>query len=742
MSKEVKTCNNYNANRLFLFNSGYVLSIFDYHKDKYYRKHVKSSKLPEDITEDSKEFKELEKLIDKNVEIYYNKHTTIKWKSKWDSPVAVLKELLNDLSIAIKHKREPDTNYEEELEKIIRIYKDKPNHRHDYIPKLLYYLEYINNKGEPQRKTQLARIELSKVLGEEMNVVRREKIGTTYRLHNPTNSYIKIEHDELIKLIEDRIQRKYLIGDDDLNTAIKHLSKRIKPSFNLVKLNNCLIDMKTVEKIESSDKPVLCLLDLPYDYNPEAKSQIVDNYLWSSLYDTDDETTKKKIQGLYELLGYLLTSGNKEEILLFLVGKKGGGKSVMGQIITALIGGGQNTCDVKLDEIGGNNQHATSPFINTHLNLVQEQDKKPIKNTGAIKQVSGNDFMMVNPKFKPQVLLEPEEVPKTVIMCNNMPDLTQDPALIDRVITIQFKKSFRNTNEQIKDLGKLITEDKESMEYIVFNSLQAYKPIAQGEKELLLREDEEIRIETINKNADPIRFYLEQFVELDEDNDIFDPDFSVGYNDVSVPDLKQLIKIDTDKDGVQVDTGKDGLPQARKFKKILCEIFDIDDTNYFNTKGFRREGKLIKYYNHLKFKEGVKNKLEEANNDTNSSTENLNETCSVKFDNIDVELTKTDVKILVYICDILGDNNCMTYEEINKNYPHDPNNPNEHIVLKLKKTLSKFKDYGLLDFKSVNNVYKYSINNECLSKTYILFDGDYIPLSNYLSLVSVRMVNL
>ena len=67
MSKEVKTCNNYNANRLFLFNSGYVLSIFDYHKDKYYRKHVKSSKLPEDITEDSKEFKDLAELKDRDV---------------------------------------------------------------------------------------------------------------------------------------------------------------------------------------------------------------------------------------------------------------------------------------------------------------------------------------------------------------------------------------------------------------------------------------------------------------------------------------------------------------------------------------------------------------------------------------------------------------------------------------------------------------------------------------------------
>ncbi|MCQ2738574.1 MAG: hypothetical protein MJ224_08215, partial [archaeon] len=530
--------------------------------------------MPEELTEDSKEFKELERLIDINVEKYYKKHTNIEYKSEWDNPIAVLKELLDDLSIAIKYNREPDINGEKELDKIINKYKnkqsskfetfeelleaietrfdteseDKLNEFHskkdflklitdseikynvkavdeelynhyeelkkilnkkedylyfynsyknkfdddiikcihpiirrknkliltskfendtelrdeliefldnkkenhegvilsiyailknldcpdkrilnyindlikdcsspineyteqeikeiinilanrdfvrfneynavinanmedielikanienqrivnrllgykknielvngmfrykiysgeDYIEQLLEYLESKDSKsGKVERNTQLARIELSKVLGEEMDVVRREKIGTTYILHYPTNSYIKIEHDELIKLIENRIDRKYLIGDDDLNTAIKHLSKRIKPSFNIIKLNNCLIDMNTVEKVET-DKPVLCLLDLPYDYNPEAKSEVVDNYLWSSLYDTDDETTKKKIQGLYELLGYLLTSGNKEEILLFLVGKKGGGKSVLGQIITALVGG-------------------------------------------------------------------------------------------------------------------------------------------------------------------------------------------------------------------------------------------------------------------------------------------------------------------------------------------------------------------------------------------------------------------
>ena len=63
MSKEVRTCQEFNVNRLFLFNSGYVLSIFDFHEDKYYKKYVESSKLPEDITEDSEEFKELERHI-------------------------------------------------------------------------------------------------------------------------------------------------------------------------------------------------------------------------------------------------------------------------------------------------------------------------------------------------------------------------------------------------------------------------------------------------------------------------------------------------------------------------------------------------------------------------------------------------------------------------------------------------------------------------------------------------------
>lgn len=135
----------------------------------------------------------------------------------------------------------------------------------------------------------------------------------------------------------------------------------------------------------------------------------------------------------------------------------------------------------------------------------------------------------------------------------------------------------------------------------------------------------------------------------------------------------------------------------------------------------------------------IQNSLVHLKSTSSTNTQNLNKEFSVKFGDVVVELTKTDVKILVDICDILRDN-CMSCEEINKNYPHDPDNPDEHVILKLRKTLSKFKDYGFLNFKSVNNVYKYSINNECLSKTYILFDGDYIPLSNYLSLVNAGVV--
>ena len=62
------------------------------------------------------------------------------------------------------------------------------------------------------------------------------------------------------------------------------------------------------------------------------------------------EYTRKRVQGLKEIIGYSFTSGNKYNILPVVVGISGGGKSVLGSIISEIFN--NNVCDVSLQAMG------------------------------------------------------------------------------------------------------------------------------------------------------------------------------------------------------------------------------------------------------------------------------------------------------------------------------------------------------------------------------------------------------
>ena len=61
----------------------------------------------------------------------------------------------------------------------------------------------------------------------------------------------------------------------------------------------------------------------------------------------------------------------------------------------------------------------------------------------------------------------------------------------------------------------------------------------------------------------------------------------------------------------------------------------------------------------------------------------------------------------VAAADNLPEDGNMTYDEINKNYPHDPNNPDEHVVLRLKKVLDFCHKKEILNLNVEGNEYKY-----------------------------------
>lgn len=74
----------------------------------------------------------------------------------------------------------------------------------------------------------------------------------------------------------------------------------------------------------------LLLIEVSYKYNPSIKHKtIIDDFLKEYLNRGSDNLTEKYVQGLKEIIGYLFTSGNEEEVLIFIVGIGGSGKSLL-----------------------------------------------------------------------------------------------------------------------------------------------------------------------------------------------------------------------------------------------------------------------------------------------------------------------------------------------------------------------------------------------------------------------------
>ena len=70
-----------------------------------------------------------------------------------------------------------------------------------------------------------------------------------------------------------------------------------------------------------------------------------------------------------------------------------------------------------------------------------------------LKQLSGNDPIQTNPKFKEAYTIAREEVAKTLIIANAIPKFRKtSQSLLSRFLIIEFNKKFRGTNKEDKNL--------------------------------------------------------------------------------------------------------------------------------------------------------------------------------------------------------------------------------------------------------------------------------------------------
>jgi len=134
----------------------------------------------------------------------------------------------------------------------------------------------------------------------------------------------------------------------------------------------------------------LSTVQLPVQWDPDARCPEFDLFLESSV-PADDRNR------VWEVLGYLMMSGNPLQRMFLLYGGGGNGKGVLLHVIKHLLGVA-NTSAVPLSEFA-ESQFATAELFGKLANICGDIDATYIEHTGRIKEMAGEDRMKGERKF-------------------------------------------------------------------------------------------------------------------------------------------------------------------------------------------------------------------------------------------------------------------------------------------------------------------------------------------------------
>lgn len=386
----------------------------------------------------------------------------------------------------------------------------------------------------------------------ENGMILRKSINTPYSLDKNTNGYNSVDIDELVtKLDNELFNNQDLVHTKDVEDAIGFISNRQSPKYNIVKFNNCLYDMDNFKVISANDEPIFTLIEVAHNYNPQSKGEKVQHFLKTSLARPNDDSEKVNIdelvQGFLEMIGYILTSGNKLNAFFIIAGIGGAGKGVASNLITNIFGSGK-VGRLQLQELTPDNRFATAHLENKQVNIVSDSPKKPIDDTGLLKSITGYDDIPVEPKGKDKYTIPKEEVPDMIVVCNNLPKFKDgiEEAIIQRVVIFEFLNQFRGTEAMNPNLLEEILSDPEEMEWLIYNGIEAYKKMITEGSDFKARIDEKKSREILGKFTDPIEYILPRLVKY-------------SFNDTSYEDkiitteLNQLILYVAKYERLQID---------------------------------------------------------------------------------------------------------------------------------------------------------------------------------------------
>lgn len=224
---------------------------------------------------------------------------------------------------------------------------------------------------------------------------------------------------------------------------------------NVLNLKNGTLNMNTLE-LQPHNRDDLLTYELDYQYDPQAKAPRGDRFFAEVIVKagtTETDTTLCKF--LQEFLGYCLTNDTKHEVMAWLAGEGGNGKTIVITLLQWLLG--PLACSVDFSTIGQQGNYDMASVQGRRVVFSTESEKGGKLAEGYIKRIVSGERINVRPIYGAP--FEFKSIAKIVWAMNDKPVVRDTSNSVwRRLRLIPFNRVFTEADKDTDLLTKLKDE--------------------------------------------------------------------------------------------------------------------------------------------------------------------------------------------------------------------------------------------------------------------------------------------
>jgi putative DNA primase/helicase len=282
----------------------------------------------------------------------------------------------------------------------------------------------------------------------------------------------------------------------------------IEQPSNLINFKNGILDISTDQLIPHD--PIYTFQNqIPVDYDATVKCPTWETFIDDVLYPED-------VPFMQEVCGYLLYRRYTWALLVILLGHGRNGKTVFLNVLSKLIGE-KNTEHVPLQTLA-HERFAKAKLYQKHANLCSEIGAKEIKDTGTLKQLTGEDMIFARELY--QNGFNFRNYAKLIFSCNILPDVGEKTlAMNERLAVVEFPNTFpRGSPDCDPDIYDKLTTPEE-LSGILNWILTGLRRLLKNKTFSPYRNFENVS-EYLKVNQDPVNMFVDKHIVFCADTQI------------------------------------------------------------------------------------------------------------------------------------------------------------------------------------------------------------------------------